>query len=273
MSTSLSNKGHSMNRQPAAKGLLFGKSLLLLGLALTSPAQAQTLGINPHAFPSGGGPISSPRFAIQSTFGQVVAANDLQPGDVLDLRSGFLALVTRWINAPPAATDDLVSRRPGEAAHVLVRQLLRNDQDPDFDTLTLAGFDALSALGGTVYREGPWLIYQPPTGALPNAEDSFSYQISDGTALPVSGTVRLGPFIPSADGPPNALQIVLNPGPPAALHLRFQGIARRNYLVQSAPDPAGPWTTLSPITAASTGRVEYTDSPSRDPRFYRLVEP
>jgi len=261
------------NRRPAASVVPFSTLLFTFWLALASLSQAQTLSVTPHVLPSGGGLATSPRFAIHGSFGQATAANDLRPGDPLDLRSGFWSAVIRWLNAPPSATDDLVSRRPGESAHVLIRQLLRNDIDPDFDPLSLAQVDATSALGGTVYRDGPWLIYQPPSGAALSALDTFSYRVTDGTATPVTGTVRLGPFIPSTSGPPNALAIVLELGPPPAVRLRFQGIARRTYLVQAASDPSGPWTTLDSVTAASNGRVEYTDAPTQDPRFYRLAEP
>jgi hypothetical protein len=248
--------------------------LLTLWLALAVlTAHAQRLSVTPHVLPSGGGLSTSPRFAITGSFGQPTAANELSPGAPLNLRSGFWANVIRWFNAPPSATPDLVSRRPGEGAHVLIRQLLANDVDPDFDTLSLSGFDTTSTLGGTVYRDGPWLIYQPPAAAGPTAEDTFSYQFTDGTAAPITGTVRLGPFLPSSSGPPNALAIVLDPGPPAMVRLRFQGIARRSYLVQAAPNPSGPWTQLGSVTAAFNGRVDYTDAPSQDPRFYRLAEP
>jgi hypothetical protein len=249
--------------------LLFSLWLTLTGLT----SLAQTLSVTPHVLPSGGGLATSQRFSIHGSIAQPIASNDLHLEDVFDYRAGFWAAVLRWKNTAPSATPDLVSRRPGEGAHVLIRQLLANDLDPDFDTLSLTGFDTTSTLGGTVYRDGPWLIYEPPTGSGPSAEDTFSYRFTDGTATPITGTVRLGPFIPSTSGPPNALAIVLDPGPPAVVRLRFQGIARRTYLVQAASDPSGPWTQLGSVTAASNGRVDYTDAPSQDPRFYRLAEP
>ena len=240
---------------------------------LALPGLAQTLSVLPHVLPGGGGASSSTRFAVVGSIGQPTPANDLRPGDPFDLRSGFWAQILRWQNAAPRTTDDQVARRPGEGAHVLIRQLLRNDADPDFDTLTLASFDTVSSLGGSVYRDGPWLIYQPPSGAAPGASDSFGYRITDGEAGPVSGTVLVGPFIPSANGPPNPLAITLDPGPPATVRLRFQGIAGRNYLVQTSTDPAGPWTPGTTVTALANGAVHFSETPSSEPRFYRLAEP
>lgn len=240
---------------------------------LALPGVAQTLSVLPHVLPGGGGASSGTRFAVVGSIGQPAASNDLHPGDPFDLRSGFWAQILRWQNTPPRTTDDQVARRPGEGAHVLIRQLLRNDADPDFDTLTLASFDAVSSLGGSVYRDGPWLIYQPPPGAASEASDSFAYRITDGEAGPVSGTVLVGPFIPSADGPPNPLSISLDPGPPATLRIRFQGIAGRSYLVQTSGDPAGPWTFRATVTGLANGAVHFADTPTSEPRFYRLAEP
>ncbi len=273
---------HGIAASPAAhrpptprRGARFALALALAAspALLTTSAAAQNLSVNPRVLPSGGGSTSSARFAVVGTLGQAIASNNVLPDDPIDFRSGFWALVLGWKNSAPSATGDLVSRRPGESAHILIRQLLRNDLDLDYDPLTLSGFDVTSLQGGTVHRDGPWLIYQPPAGSPPGAADSFTYQVTDGTAPPVVGTVTVGPFIPSQDGSPNALAIVLDPGPPAVVRLRFQGIARRGYLVQAAPDPSGPWTTLGPVTAADNGRIDFAEPPAPDPRFYRLVEP
>ncbi|MGE3309428.1 MAG: Ig-like domain-containing protein [Limisphaerales bacterium] len=245
------------------RGLAAGFSALTAALT-TAAAATPNLAVTPHVVASGGGSTSGARFAVVGTLGQPIASNDLHPDDLIDFRAGFWAVVLRWKNSAPSATADLVSRRPGEAAHILIRQLLRNDLDPDYDALALSGFDGASALGGTVYRDGPWLIYQPPAGGLPGNTDSFSYRITDGDAPPVAGTVTVGPFIAPTDGPPNALAIVLDPGPPPVVRLRFQGIARRNYVVQAAPDPAGPWSVLGSVTAADNGRIDFADTPAPD---------
>ncbi len=241
--------------------------------SLGALTQAGEFSITHHVLPSAGGASGANRFSIHGTFGQPFAANDLTPGDPFDLRTGYWGLVLRWLNSDPRATEDFVARRPGESAHVLISQLLLNDRDPDFDTLTFAGFDPLSAQGGIIFRDGPWIIYQPPTGADPRAEDSFAYRVTDGSAAPVAGIVRLGMFIPSSSGPPNALAIVLDSGPPPIVRIRFQGIAGRGYVVESADTATGPWIPLAPVTAAPNGQLDYADTPSTAPRFYRLVEP
>jgi len=235
-------------------------------------APAQDFSVLPHALPSGAGRLTSARFSLDGTLGQSVAVSAVVDETGLASRAGFWSQIVRWINVPPFATADVVARRPGEGTHVLIRQLLANDRDPDFDALSLVDFDSVTTLGGLVYREGPWLIYEPPANADAQAEDSFDYRVSDGSA-PVKGSVRIGPFIPSAFGPPNSLSIVLDSGPPAAVRVRFQGIAGRLYSVQTASDPAGPWTAQANIQAASNGQVLFSEPPHSEPRFYRLVEP
>lgn len=250
---------------------------LALALAAFIPTQPATgLDLLPHVIASAGGTATSPRFSILGTAGQPLASSpDPTPApSPFAARSGFWAQVLRWKNSPPSPANDFITRRPGDAAHVLVRTLLQNDLDPDFDPLTLVRFDTTTALGGSVHRDGPWLVYQPPANPTPSTVDTFTYEVSDGDAPSPTATVTIGPFIPSpTGGPPNALAIQLDPGPPARILLRFQGIALRSYLVQSSPDPAGPWTTLATVAAAANGAVHHADTPSADPRFYRLAEP
>lgn len=235
--------------------------------------QGQELSVTPYVLPSGGGRTGNSRFTLDATLGQSVVQStltDSKDGPVS--RAGFWSQIVRWLNAPPSAQPDAVARRPGEGAHILVRQLLANDRDPDFDSLAFVDFDPVTALGGTVFREGPWLIYEPPPSAGPQAEDSFAYRMTDGSS-PVAASVRIGPFIPSASGPPNSLSIVLDPSPPATVHVRFQGIAGRRYSVQTASAPSGPWTHRADVFAGATGQVLFSEPPSEEPRFYRLVEP
>ena len=246
---------------------------ILAGMsAICLLSQAQDLSVLPYVFPSGGGRVANSRFVLDGTLGQSTVLTAPEVVDDLVSRSGFWSQIVRWINGLPQANADAVARRPGEGAHILIRQLLANDRDPDFDNLSLVDFDTVTALGGVVYRDGPWLVYEPPTAAGPQAEDSFSYRMTDGSS-PVAGSVRVGPFIPSASGPPNALSIILDSGPPAAVHVRFQGIAGRRYKVQSAAAPAGPWTDRTEITASPNGQVLFSEPPNSEPRFYRLVEP
>jgi hypothetical protein len=247
-------------------------ALVLAAFLTTRPAAG--LDIHPHVIASAGGTATSPRFSILGTAGQPLASSPAPTPSPFAARSGFWAQVLRWKNSPPNPANDFITRRPGDAAHVLVRTLLQNDHDADFDPLTLVRFDTTTALGGSVYRDGPWLVYQPPANTTPSTVDTFTYEVTDGDAPSPTATVTIGPFIPSpTGGPPNALAIQLDPGPPARIHLRFQGIALRSYLVQSSLDPAGPWNTLATVTAAANGAVHHTDTPSDDPRFYRLAEP
>jgi len=227
----------------------------------------------PQVISSGGGHSGSARFSVTGSIGQPVAVQETGTAGAFAGRAGYWSQVLRWLNAPPAPAADSVSRRPGEGAHILISQLLGNDSDADFDPLGFTGFEPLSANGGTVFREGPWLIYQPPAGGAPGAEDVVTYYLTDGLAGPVAGLVQIVQFVPTDAGPPNALAIEADPGPPAEVRVRFQGIAGRSYRVQVAAGVTGPWSDLGTVAAGPDGRAEFTDTVTSGTSFYRLVEP
>jgi hypothetical protein len=56
--------------------------------------------------------------------------------------------------------------------------------------------------------------------------------------------------------------------------LRFGGIPRQTYVLQTAPAVAGPWSILSePVNADLTGMTQFTDTtPALAKRFYRTRE-
>lgn len=258
----------------AASGLTRRNWCVGFVVALTSvTACAAPLSLDSSVFSGGGGRSGSARFSVTGSIGQPVAVQESGPAGNFEGRAGFWSQVQRWLNAPPVPAADSVSRRPGEGAHFLLSHLLGNDADADFDPLSFAGFEPLSANGGSVLREGPWLIYQPPAGGDPHAGDTVTYYVTDGLAGPVAGLVQIVQFVPTDAGPPNALAIAADPGPPAAVRVRFQGIAGRSYRVQVAAGVNGPWNDLGTVAAGPDGRAEFTDTMTAGTSFYRLVEP
>ncbi len=61
---------------------------------------------------------------------------------------------------------------------------------------------------------------------------------------------------------------------PAGVRLQFTGIASRQYNVQRALAPTGPWSTIATPTAPLNGFIEYIDTnPAASNAFYRASTP
>src|SRR4030095_5443023 len=91
------------------------------------------------------------------------------------------------VNDPPVAVADVLRRRAGGAAKILVAQLIANDTDPEFDPITFVDVSPSSADGGTVRRSGDWVLYTPPVGGG-DSTDTFTYSITDGRGGNAVGT-------------------------------------------------------------------------------------
>jgi uncharacterized repeat protein (TIGR03803 family) len=60
----------------------------------------------------------------------------------------------------------------------------------------------------------------------------------------------------------------------AGILVRFLAVPGATYTVESAGSPAGPWSSLGPVTADSVGMAQMTDSsPTTAFRFYRALRP
>ncbi len=103
------------------------------------------------------------------------------------------------INVAPLASADTVNVNEDAAqTTITAASLLANDVDPDAgDTLTLSGFDAVTAQGNTVSQDAAGNLvlgignnYQS-LGAGQMANDSFTYTVSDAGGLTSSATVNI----------------------------------------------------------------------------------
>ncbi|HLO62595.1 MAG TPA: putative Ig domain-containing protein, partial [Azonexus sp.] len=117
----------------------------------------------------------------------------------LSATTNFVLTVTSngQLNVAPLASADTASVSEDTAqATIAAADLLANDTDPDVgDTLTLTGFDAVSALGNTVSQDvaGDLVLdigdlYQS-LGAGQTASDSFTYTASDAAGLTSTASV------------------------------------------------------------------------------------
>jgi hypothetical protein len=246
-------------------------AVLGLGLVGCLPLWADWQ-VGPAAVTSGGGESTGPSLSVIGSIGQAVAADSLAGEPGLVGRSGLWSQLLAWINTPPIPGADHSLRRSGDGTQIQISRLLSNDVDPDRDPLTFAGFESISAAGGQVHREGPWLFYEPPTTADPE-QDLVLYLVSDGVGPAVFGqwVITRGTVDPS--GPPNALGLTLDPSDPSRIRVRFQGIIGRTYGVQRASRIDGPWEFVGSVAGGLNGAMEFLDTAVPETRFYRLVEP
>ncbi|HEX6304258.1 MAG TPA: Ig-like domain-containing protein [Anaerolineales bacterium] len=103
-----------------------------------------------------------------------------------DCSSATVTITITPVNDVPTAVGDSASTQANTSVTVAV---LDNDSDVDDDILLLQSFDAISAQGGTVARfengtpgdfSDDRVTYTPATNFT--GTDTFSYQVSDGTA-------------------------------------------------------------------------------------------
>ena len=104
------------------------------------------------------------------------------------------ATVAVRVNALPVPSNDTGFTAPVTQVSISV---LSNDNDGDsgIDTVTINGFDATSANGGTVTQSGAALAYTPAIGFT--GTDTFTYTISDGIDVGGPATVT----VTVVDGP------------------------------------------------------------------------
>lgn len=98
-----------------------------------------------------------------------------------------------YVNTPPQAIADTFDVAPNTESRFDIALGSDNDKDADGDILTLtrAGNNGLSRMGGRVEFNGTTtvILYTPPAGF--NGEDDFSYAIVDGHGGESEATVRV----------------------------------------------------------------------------------
>ncbi|MDP2760911.1 MAG: Ig-like domain-containing protein [Sideroxyarcus sp.] len=128
---------------------------------------------------------------------------EFSDGSSLD-QAGIAGLISQ---APIANSDAIVVNEDGGVLSVPIAELLANDIDPNLgDTLSLAGFDAVTAQGNAVTQDanGNLILdigrkYQS-LGAGQTATDSFSYTITDAAGATSTAKVNVS-INGSNDGP------------------------------------------------------------------------
>ena len=169
-------------------------------------------------------------------------------------------------NRSPVANDNGAGARQDQILRIKLAKLLADDTDEDGNLLTVVAVSAASTNGGTVSLTTTNVIYTPPAGF--HGVDAFTYTISDGKG----GTATANVVVYVVDGAlpgQNQVALIIVPG---GVLVRFAGIPGRNYVLQRAGMVAGPWGTLTPLTAPIHGIMEYFDAaPLPVMGFYRTL--
>ena len=86
----------------------------------------------------------------------------------------------------PLAANDEVTTSEDQPVAIAV---LDNDTDPNGESLTVAAFDEVSAVGGTVVCDDTTCTYTPPPEY--SGSDSFTYTVTDGTDRTATAVVSI----------------------------------------------------------------------------------
>jgi hypothetical protein len=152
--------------------------------------------------------------------------------------------------------------------------LLSNDSDNNTDTLTLTAYDAVSANGGTIVAGGSpgTLLYTPPVDwpVAGEANDTFTYTISDGWGGSATGTVTIT-VVSGASIPPGQMTLAVNLNGNNVTGT-FTGTPGATYILQrSVTLQNGSWTDVDTEVADGSGVVNVVDNDPPDGRaFYRI---
>jgi hypothetical protein len=173
------------------------------------------------------------------------------------------------VNGLPFAGADALTAYLNLAATVPVSQLLTNDSDPDHDLLGISDVSDMSTNGGTVVLALGNVTYTPVSGFL--GSDLFTYTVADGQGGSATGTVFVQVQLPAVPTLNVGSWIFMNG------HFAFSVTATPGvpYTIWAATNAAGPWETLTNLTADVNGlfSVEDRTEPRPAMRFYRVMFP
>ncbi|MCW1922428.1 cadherin-like domain-containing protein [Luteolibacter arcticus] len=179
-------------------------------------------------------------------------------------------------NAAPVANNDgpLVTDENVPLELSVEFDLLSNDTDGNTDTLTLTNYNATSVNGGTIVAGGSpgTLVYTPPVDwpITGEANDTFTYTISDGWGGTATGTVTIA-VVSGASVPPTQMTLAVDLNGNNVTGT-FTGTPGATYILQrSTTLLADSWTNVDTKVAEGSGVVNLVDNDPPDGRaFYRI---
>jgi len=136
--------------------------------------------------------------------------------------------------------------------------------DADGDTVTLSQVGPTSNLGTSVTTSGGFILYN---GTV-NAEDFFSYVVTDGT---LTATNKV--YLEAAVNPGQTSNITATNVVGGSITLAGAGIPNRTNSVERTTSLTPPitWTPIGTVTNGPNGLWQFTDPSPTSPAFYRAV--
>jgi uncharacterized repeat protein (TIGR01451 family) len=164
-------------------------------------------------------------------------------------------------NTQPVAPPQTFVRGAGLPLKIKKADLLALCSDADGDALSVSALGA-SVLGATISQSATHILYSLPA----DADDSFSYTISDGQTGSATNTITVQ-VVPAEGAPVGATM-----GAGGELIAQFVGIPGFIYTVERSIDLAT-WEPIADITAPANGLMTLTDEDGLPRAFYRLRYP
>jgi VCBS repeat-containing protein len=243
-------------------------------LSATDPDTGDT---HTFALVSGAGSTDNGSFAISGNALQTAASFDFETKNSYSVRiqatdaggatfeQSFTINVAN-VNEAPIYNGYTLTAAKDTATTFLVAKVIVKTSDPEGNTRTISGVSSTSSQGGTAQLIGSSIKYTPPAGFV--GSDSFSVTITDGS-LSTTGFITVNVGGSTGSGP--ALVSVTVVG--SDVQLKFSGIPGNHYDIQRSTTLVAPadWSTISTVTANSSGFVLYTDSSPPSPSYWRTL--
>ncbi len=173
------------------------------------------------------------------------------------------------VNRAPTVMNASYLRVKGTTLKISITNLLAGfAADADGNSLALQGVGA-SGQGATITNDAACISYGPSTSATSNANDSFTYTVTDGR-----GGVRTANITISVVNPAGFTSITSSSD--SSVELGFTGVLGYDYVLQRSSNLvrwAGVATNALPLGGNNTGAIWFTDTPPHNPAFYRTILP
>jgi hypothetical protein len=179
--------------------------------------------------------------------------------DSFELTGTFSSLIC---NHAPFASSDVFFRAASDDLKIDLKQVLANDFDPDADPLTVE-VSTVSTAGALIAKLGSWIFYRHMTASA----DSFNYTVTDSFGASSQGRVDI--LIGNPDDQFSTHLRIASDG--AGVHIAFNAIPNRTYLIQSRDTLDSSWVDRAPANDLGLGRFEFNDAAGTVTRFYRVV--
>ena len=153
----------------------------------------------------------------------------------------------------------------GAMTQVDATTLLANDIDPQGESLSLTGVDALSAAGFPVGFAQRLITYRPSATFV--GPDSFTYSVMSPSGAIAQGRVEI--LVYSGEIPEKG-RLVIKPAGDSLL-LRFHDAPGRECVLQQSLELMS-WSDQQQIVIPAHGLWEYSvGKPAENARYYRVV--